>query len=144
MVPYSNLIPLRPRLVQQLLGGLQCPDFFKHLVPELRPHSLVQDLTAHRFQKHLDSCVWELFRRLPKSLDLIAEHNLDMGPMASVRAATKTFKKLAGTNAVKGGFLGTCFTGVGFGSKRAIARWASADATPNPGAELLPFVLLTT
>lgn len=45
MFPCSNhSIPVRASrlcdLLDQLLG-LQCPDLFKHLVPELRTHSFV-------------------------------------------------------------------------------------------------------
>jgi hypothetical protein len=65
--------------------------------------------------------------------------------MASVRAAIKAFKKLAGTNAVvEGTLLGIGFTAGGFDSTRAIPDRASIDATPDACAEPLLFVLLTT
>src|SRR5262249_31906667 len=63
--------------------------------------------------------------------------------MASARAAAKAFKKLAGTTAVEGKFLVTCFTAGGFDSKRAIPDRASTDPAPDACAEPFPFVLTT-
>jgi len=64
--------------------------------------------------------------------------------MASVRAATKTFKKLTGTDVVEEILLAMGFTAPGFDSSRGIPNWASTDATSAACAEPLPFVLLTT